>query len=161
MEKFDWLQAFAAEQQEQPEPGVSADAAPEDVQERAEAFRALIQGPYKKDYDRQVQTIVRERLKNCARSEQVLKSLSPALQKTFGVDAAQLTPEQAERLAACSPEGRVPATPEQRGRGMKRSASSLRQCARRILARSCMRNWKVPCSCAWLCAVWMPEAPTS
>lgn len=54
MEKFDWLQAFAAEQQEQPEPGVSADAAPEDVQERAEAFRALIQGPYKKDYDRQV-----------------------------------------------------------------------------------------------------------
>ena len=98
MEKFDWLQAFAAEQQEQPEPGVSADAAPEDVQERAEAFRALIQGPYKKDYDRQVQTIVRERLKNCARSEQVLKSLSPALQKTFGVDAAQLTPEQAERF---------------------------------------------------------------
>ena len=96
MEKFDWLQAFAAEQQEQPEPGVSADAAPEDVQERAEAFRALIQGPYKKDYDRQVQTIVRERLKNCARSEQVLKSLSPALQKTFGVDAAQLTPEQRE-----------------------------------------------------------------
>lgn len=95
MEKFDWLQAFAAEQQEQPEPGVSADAAPEDVQERAEAFRALIQGPYKKDYDRQVQTIVRERLKNCARSEQVLKSLSPALQKTFGVDATQLTPEQA------------------------------------------------------------------
>mgnify|MGYP000186370357 CR=1 FL=1 len=114
MEKFDWLQAFAMEKQEQPEPGVSADAAPEDVQERAEAFRALIQGPYKKDYDRQVQTIVRERLKNCARSEQVLKSLSPALQKTFGVDAAQLTPEQAERLAACSPEGRVPATPEQR-----------------------------------------------
>ena len=66
MEKFDWLQAFAAEQQEQPEPGVSADAAPEDVQERAEAFRALIQGPYKKDYDRQVQTIVRERLKKGA-----------------------------------------------------------------------------------------------
>ena len=95
MEKFDWLQAFAAEQQEQPEPGVSADAAPEDVQERAEAFRALIQGPYKKDYDRQVQMIVRERLKNCARSEQVLKSLGPALEKTFGVDAAQLTPEQA------------------------------------------------------------------
>ena len=31
--------------------------------ERAEAFRALIQGPYKKDYDRQVQMIVRERLK--------------------------------------------------------------------------------------------------
>ena len=114
MKNFDWLQAFAMEQQEQPEPGVSADAAPEDVQERAEAFRALIQGPYKKDYDRQVQMIVRERLKNCARSEQVLKSLSPALQKTFGVDAAQLTPEQAERLAACSPEGRVPATPEQR-----------------------------------------------
>lgn len=154
MEKFDWLQAFAAEQQEQPEPGVSADAAPQDEQERAEAFRALIQGPYKKDYDRQVQTIVRERLKNCARSEQVLKSLSPALQKTFGVDATQLTPEQAERLAACSPEGRVPATPEQR-------EEAMRQCARRILARSCMRNWKVPCSCAWLCAVWMPEAPTS
>ena len=77
MRNFDWLQMFAMEQ---PEPGVSADAAPEDVQERAEAFRALIQGPYKKDYDRQVQTIVRERLKNCARSEQVLKSLSPAQQ---------------------------------------------------------------------------------
>lgn len=89
------------------------------MQERGRAFRALIQGPYKKDYDRQVQTIVRERLKNCARSEQVLKSLSPALQKTFGVDAAQLTPEQAERLAACSPEGRVPATPEQREEAMR------------------------------------------
>ena len=72
MEKFDWLQAFAAEQQEQPEPGVSADAAPEDVQERAEAFRALIQGPYKKDYDRQVQTIVRERLKNCGEASRCL-----------------------------------------------------------------------------------------
>ena len=35
MKNFDWLQAFAMEQQEQPEPGVSADAAPEDVQERA------------------------------------------------------------------------------------------------------------------------------
>ena len=127
MEKFDWLQAFAAEQQEQPESGVSADAAPEDVQERAEAFRALIQGPYKKDYDRQVQTIVRERLKNCARSEQVLKSLSPALQKTFGVDAAQLTPEQAERLAACSPEGRVPATPEQREEAMRQGYEALRE----------------------------------
>ena len=92
MKNFDWLQAFAMEQQEQPEPGVSADAAPQDEQERAEAFRALIQGPYKKDYDRQVQMIVRERLKNCTRSEQVLKSLGPALEKTFGVDAAQLTP---------------------------------------------------------------------
>ena len=61
MKNFDWLQAFAMEQQEQPEPGVSADAAPQDEQERAEAFRALIQGPYKKDYDRQVQMIVRER----------------------------------------------------------------------------------------------------
>lgn len=71
MKNFDWLQAFAMEQQEQPEPGVSADAAPQDEQERAEAFRALIQGPYKKDYDRQVQMIVRERLKNCTRSEQV------------------------------------------------------------------------------------------
>ena len=101
--------------------------APEDVQERAEAFRALIQGPYKKDYDRQVQTIVRERLKNCARSEQVLKSLSPALQKTFGVDAAQLTPEQAERLAACSPEGRVPATPEQREEAMRQGYEALRE----------------------------------
>ena len=79
MKNFDWLQAFAMERQEQPEPGVSADAAPQDEQERAEAFRALIQGPYKKDYDRQVQMIVRERLKNCARSEQVLKSLGPAL----------------------------------------------------------------------------------
>ena len=28
MKNFDWLQAFAMEQQEQPEPGVSADAAP-------------------------------------------------------------------------------------------------------------------------------------
>ena len=55
MKNFDWLQAFAMEQQEQPEPGVSADAAPQDEQERAEAFRALIQGPYKKEYDRQVQ----------------------------------------------------------------------------------------------------------
>lgn len=108
MKNFDWLQAFAMEQQEQPEPGVSADAAPQDEQERAEAFRALIQGPYKKDYDRQVQMIVRERLKNCARSEQVLKSLGPALEKTFGVDAAQLTPEQAERLAAVRTGGESP-----------------------------------------------------
>ena len=87
MKNFDWLQAFAMEQQEQPEPGVSADAAPQDEQERAEAFRALIQGPYKKDYDRQVQMIVRERLKNCTRSEQVLKSLGPALEKKPRVHA--------------------------------------------------------------------------
>ena len=127
MEKFDWLQAFAAEQQEQPEPGVSADAAPEDVQERAEAFRALIQGPYKKDYDRQVQMIVRERLKNCTRSEQVLKSLGPALEKTFGVDASQLTPEQAERLAACAPEGKVPVTKEQREEAMRQGYEALRE----------------------------------
>lgn len=84
MKNFDWLQAFAMEQQEQPEPGVSADAAPQDEQERAEAFRALIQGSYKKDYDRQVQMIVRERLKNCARSEQVLKSLGPDLRRRCG-----------------------------------------------------------------------------
>ena len=160
MKNFDWLQAFAMEQQEQPEPGVSADAAPQDEQERAEAFRALIQGPYKKDYDRQVQMIVRERLKNCARSEQVLKSLGPALEKTFGVDAAQLTPEQAERLAACAPEGKVPVTKEQREEAM-RFGSSLRRCARRIRARSCMRSWKAPCSCALSCAAWMPEALTS
>ena len=102
MEKFDWLQAFAMEQAERPESGVPADAAPQDEQERAEAFRALIQGPYKKDYDRQVQAIVRERLKNCARSEQVLRSLGPALEKTFGVDAAQLTPEQADIAPARS-----------------------------------------------------------
>ena len=127
MKNFDWLQAFAMEQQEQPEPGVSADAAPQDEQERAEAFRALIQGPYKKDYDRQVQMIVRERLKNCARSEQVLKSLGPALEKTFGVDAAQLTPEQAERLAACAPEGKVPVTKEQREEAMRQGYEALRE----------------------------------
>ena len=126
MEKFDWLQAFAMEQAERPESGVPADAAPQDEQERAEAFRALIQGPYKKDYDRQVQAIVRERLKNCARSEQVLRSLGPALEKTFGVDAAQLTPEQAERLAACSPEGRVPQTKEQREEAMRQGYEKLR-----------------------------------
>ena len=108
-------------------PGVSADAAPQDEQERAEAFRALIQGPYKKDYDRQVQMIVRERLKNCARSEQVLKSLGPALEKTFGVDAAQLTPEQAERLAACAPEGKVPVTKEQREEAMRQGYEALRE----------------------------------
>ena len=67
MKNFDWLQAFAMEQQEQPEPGVSADAAPQDEQKRAEAFRA----------------------------------------------------------------------------------------------RSCMRSWKAPCSCALSCAAWMPEALTS
>ena len=127
MKNFDWLQAFAMEQQEQPEPGVSADAAPQDEQERAEAFRALILGPYKKDYDRQVQMIVRERLKNCARSEQVLKSLGPALEKTFGVDAAQLTPEQAERLAACAPEGKVPVTKEQREEAMRQGYEALRE----------------------------------
>lgn len=128
MKNFDWqLQAFAMEQQEQPEPGVSADAAPQDEQERAEAFRALIQGPYKKDYDRQVQMIVRERLKNCTRSEQVLKSLGPALEKTFGVDAAQLTPEQAERLAACAPEGKVPVTKEQREEAMRQGYEALRE----------------------------------
>ena len=127
MKNFDWLQAFAMEQQEQPEPGVSADAAPQDEQERAEAFRALIQGPYKKDYDRQVQMIVRERLKNCARSEQVLKSLGPALEKTFGVDAAQLTPEQAERLAACAPEGKVPVTKEQREEALRQGYEALRE----------------------------------
>ena len=148
MKNFDWLQAFAMEKQEQPEPGVSADAAPQDEQERAEAFRALIQGPYKKDYDRQVQMIVRERLKNCARSEQVLKSLGPALEKTFGVDAAQLTPEQAERLAACAPEGKVPVTKEQREAGKPRvhaPCHARRGCQKRLRAdtftgASCRRD---------------------
>ena len=49
----------------------------------------------------------------------MLKSLGPALEKTFGVDAAQLTPEQAERLAACAPEGKVPVTKEQREEAMR------------------------------------------
>ncbi|MFR7744925.1 MAG: N4-gp56 family major capsid protein [Acutalibacteraceae bacterium] len=71
--------------------------------------------------------IVRERLKNCARSEQVLKSLGPALEKTFGVDAAQLTPEQAERLAACAPEGKVPVTKEQREEAMRQGYEALRE----------------------------------
>lgn len=128
MKNFDWLQAFAMEQQEQPEPGVSADAAPQDEQKRAEAFRALIQGPYKKDYDRQVQMIVRERLKNCTRSEQVLKSSGAGhWKKTFGVDASQLTPEQAERLAACAPEGKVPVTKEQREEAMRQGYEALRE----------------------------------
>ena len=126
MEKFDWLQAFAAEQQEQPEPGVSADAAPEDVQERAEAFRALIQGPYKKDYDRQVQTIVRERLKNCARSEQLLQALAPTLERDYGVDTASLSVEQAERLAQVSPDGKLPQTQEQREQAMRAGYERLR-----------------------------------
>ena len=69
--------------------------------------------------------IVRERLKNCARSEQVLKSLGPALEKTFGVDAAQLTPEQAERLAACAPEGKVPVTKEQREEAMRQGYEAV------------------------------------
>ena len=103
MKNFDWLQAFAMEQQEQPEPGVSADAAPQDEQERAEAFRALIQGPYKKDYDRQVQMIVRERLKNCTRSEQVLKSLGPALEKTSGAHAASRSACSGVSCAASTP----------------------------------------------------------
>ena len=126
MKNFDWLQAFAMEQQEQPEPGVSADAAPQDEQERAEAFRALIQGPYKKDYDRQVQMIVRERLKNCARSEQVLQALAPTLERDYGVDTASLSVEQAERLAQVSPDGKLPQTQEQREQAMRAGYERLR-----------------------------------
>ena len=115
MKKMHWLQLFA--EQAQPEPGVTADAAPE--QDHAEAFRALIQGPYKKEYDRQVQTIVRERLKNCARSEQLLQALAPTLERDSGVDTASLSVEQAERLAQVSPDGKLPQTQEQREQAMR------------------------------------------
>ena len=122
MKKMHWLQLFA--EQAQPEPGVTADAAPE--QEHAEAFRALIQGPYKKEYDRQVQTIVRERLKNCARSEQLLQALAPTLERDYGVDTASLSVEQAERLAQVSPGGKLPQTQEQREQAMRAGYERLR-----------------------------------
>lgn len=122
MKKMHWLQLFA--EQAQPEPGVTADAAPE--QDHAEAFRALIQGPYKKEYDRQVQTIVRERLKNCARSEQLLQALAPTLERDYGVDTASLIVEQAERLAQVSPDGKLPQTQEQREQAMRAGYERLR-----------------------------------
>ena len=122
MKKMHWLQLFA--EQAQPEPGVTADAAPE--QDHAEAFRELIQGPYKKEYDRQVQTIVRERLKNCARSEQLLQALAPTLERDYGVDTASLSVEQAERLAQVSPDGKLPQTQEQREQAMRAGYERLR-----------------------------------
>ena len=122
MKKMHWLQLFA--EQAQPEPGVTADAAPD--QDHAEAFRALIQGPYKKEYDRQVQTIVRERLKNCARSEQLLQALAPTLERDYGVDTASLSVEQAERLAQVSPDGKLPQTQEQREQAMRAGYERLR-----------------------------------
>ena len=122
MKKMQWLQLFA--EQAQPEPGVMADAAPE--QDHAEAFRALIQGPYKKEYDRQVQAIVRERLKNCARSEQLLQALAPTLERDYGVDTASLSVEQAERLAQVSPDGKLPQTQEQREQAMRAGYERLR-----------------------------------
>ena len=122
MKKMHWLQLFA--EQAQPEPGVTADAAPE--QDHAEAFRALIQGPYKKEYDRQVQTIVRERLNNCARSEQLLQALAPTLERDYGVDTASLSVEQAERLAQVSPDGKLPQTQEQREQAMRAGYERLR-----------------------------------
>ena len=122
MKKMHWLQLFA--EQAQPEPGVTADAAPE--QDHAEAFRALIQGPYTKEYDRQVQTIVRERLKNCARSEQLLQALAPTLERDYGVDTASLSVEQAERLAQVSPDGKLPQTQEQREQAMRAGYERLR-----------------------------------
>ena len=122
MKKMHWLQLFA--EQAQPEPGVTADAAPE--QDHAEAFRALIQGPYKKEYDRQVQTIGRERLKNCARSEQLLQALAPTLERDYGVDTASLSVEQAERLAQVSPDGKLPQTQEQREQAMRAGYERLR-----------------------------------
>lgn len=122
MKKMHWLQLFA--EQAQPEPGVTADAAPE--QDHAEAFHALIQGPYKKEYDRQVQTIVRERLKNCARSEQLLQALAPTLERDYGVDTASLSVEQAERLAQVSPDGKLPQTQEQREQAMRAGYERLR-----------------------------------
>ena len=122
MKKMHWLQLFA--EQAQPEPGVTADAAPE--QDHAEAFRALIQGPYKKEYDRQVQTIVRERLKNCARSEQLLQALAPTLERDYGVDTASLSVEQAERLAQVYPDGKLPQTQEQREQAMRAGYERLR-----------------------------------
>lgn len=122
MKKMHWLQLFA--EQAQPEPGVMADAAPE--QDHAEAFRALIQGPYKKEYDRQVQAIVRERLKNCARSEQLLQALAPTLERDYGVDTASLSVEQAERLAQVSPDGKLPQTQEQREQAMRAGYERLR-----------------------------------
>ena len=122
MKKMHWLQLFA--EQAQPEPGVTADAAPE--QDHAEAFRALIQGPYKKEDDRQVQTIVCERLKNCARSEQLLQALAPTLERDYGVDTASLSVEQAERLVQVSPDGKLPQTQEQREQAMRAGYERLR-----------------------------------
>lgn len=125
MTQNSWLQCFS--QAEQPQPGVTADAAPEDEKKRAEEFRALVQGPYRKEYDRQVQTIVRERLKHCAASEQILKALAPALRRAFGVEAETLSVETAKKLAELDPGGKLPQTPEQREQAMREGYARVKK----------------------------------
>ena len=161
MKKMHWLQLFA--EQAQPEPGVTADAAPE--QDHAEAFRALIQGPYKKEYDRQVQTIVRERLKNCARSEQLLQALAPTLERDYGVDTASLSVEQAERLAQVSPDGKLPQTQEQREQAMRAGYERLRgqfeQVREAYPQAELAQELDDPRLCGWSCGAWTQRALTS
>ena len=93
-----WLQRFSDTQQ-QPT-GVTADAAPDEHTDAQ--FRALIEGPFKQAFDSRVQSIVRERLKNCKQSEQILRTLTPALEKLAdeaGVAHETLDDRTAEALA--------------------------------------------------------------
>ena len=61
--------AAAEEQQDQ------GQAAPQE-----ESFEALIKGKYKQDYDKSVQAIIKERLKNSKQAEAALQGLTPMLQ---------------------------------------------------------------------------------
>lgn len=72
--------------QPQPEQSAGQAAAAEEQQDQGKAapqeetFEALIKGKYKQDYDKSVQAIVKERLKNSKQAEAALQGLTPMLQ---------------------------------------------------------------------------------
>lgn len=72
-------------------------------QAQEETFESLIKGKYKADYDKAVQGIVRERLKNSKQAENSLKGLTPMLQVLAEKNGmVGFDPQNADMLKALS-----------------------------------------------------------
>lgn len=64
-------------------------------------FEELVRGEYKQDYDRAVQSIVRERLKGSKQAEETLARLQPLLEavgQRYGVDASDIATMDIDQL---------------------------------------------------------------